>query len=156
MHKETPNLAPSPGSPPGDGAVRATAAVGLAGVALIHVLDAPNTFPEAPYIGWLYVALIVGCMLTAAALLRTNDPRAWVAAALLPLGAMVGFVVTRTIGLPEDMGDIGNWSEPLGMASLFVEGSVVSLAGLMLFAEPLRRTVQARPARRPRMLEVSR
>jgi hypothetical protein len=156
MNKETTNLAPSPGAPPGDGAARATAAVGLAGVALIHVLDAPSTFPEAPYIGWLYIALIVGCMLTAGALISTNDPRAWIAAALLPLGAITGFVMTRTIGLPEDMGDIGNWSEPLGMASLFVEGSVVSLAGLMLLAQPLARTAKTRPVRRRLMVEAGR
>jgi hypothetical protein len=116
---------------------RATAVVGLAGVALIHVVDAPNTFPEAPYIGWMYVALIAGCVLTAGALIRGSDSRAWLAAVFLPLGAIVGFTLTRTVGLPQDVGDIGNWSESLGMASLFVEGCVVALA-----AQVLRERVQ--------------
>jgi len=30
------------------------------------------------------------------------------------------------------MGDIGNWGEPLGMASLFVEGSLVALSAMVL------------------------
>jgi len=115
-----------------DGVARAVGVAALAGVALIHVIDAPNTFPETPYIGWLYVCLITGCLLTAGALIRGSDRRAWVAAGLLPLGAIVGFVLTRTVGLPADSGDIGNWAEPLGLASLFVEGAVVALSGLVL------------------------
>src|SRR5437868_5355920 len=92
-----------------DGVARAAAVVGLGGVALIHVLDAPGTFANATSIGLLYVALIVGSVLTAATLIRGSDSRAWVAAALLPLGAIVGFTLSRTVGLPQDMGDIGNW-----------------------------------------------
>jgi hypothetical protein len=111
---------------------RAAAVVALAGVALIHLIDAPNTFPVVPYIGSLYVALITGSMLTAGALIRSSNTRVWLAAALLPLGAIVGFTLTRTIGLPGDTGDIGNWSEPLGMASLFVEGSLVALSAIVL------------------------
>jgi hypothetical protein len=132
MNKESATLELSIRHALRDGVARAAAVVGLAGVGLIHVLDAPNTFPEAPYIGWMYVALIVGSVLTAAALIRGSDSRAWFAAALLPLGAIVGFTLTRTVGLPQDMGDIGNWREPLGMASLFVEGSLVALSAMVL------------------------
>jgi hypothetical protein len=84
-----------------DAVARALAVVGLAGVALIHVLDAHDTFAAAPYKGWLYVALIVGTLGTAAVLLRTSDVCVWVAAALLPLGSLVAFVVSRTVGLPQ-------------------------------------------------------
>jgi hypothetical protein len=115
-----------------DMVARAAAVVALAGVALIHLIDAPNTFPVVPYIGSLYVALITGSMLTAGALIRSSNTRVWLAAALLPLGAIVGFTLTRTVGLPGDTGDIGNWSEPLGMASLFVEGSLVALSAIVL------------------------
>jgi hypothetical protein len=111
-----------------DGIARAVAVVGLAGVALIHLLDLPGTFDEQAYKGWLYLGLIGGCLLAAAALVRASDRRAWVAAAALPLGAVVGFVVSRTVGLPGGADDIGNWTEPLGLASLFVEGSLIALA----------------------------
>jgi hypothetical protein len=118
-----------------DGIARAIAVVGLAGVALIHLLDAPGTFQDAAYRGWLYVGLIVGCLVAAAALVRDGDRRAWLAALLLPAGAMLAFVVSRTVGLPVGAGDIGNWSEPLGLASLFVEGSLVLLSGRMLLEQ---------------------
>jgi hypothetical protein len=114
------------------GIARTVAVVGLAGVALIHLLDLPGKFQETPYMAWLYICLISGSVAAAAALARTNDQRAWTAAALLPLGALVGFTLTRTVGLPQAMDDIGNWTEPLGLASLFVESSLVALAGTML------------------------
>src|SRR5712691_1129987 len=110
-----------------DGIARAIAVVGLAGIALIHLLDAPGTFQGAAYRGWLYVALITGCIVTGAALIRRGDPRAWAAAAMLASGAILAYVVSRTIGLPQGADDIGNWGERLGMASLFVEGSLVAL-----------------------------
>ena len=111
---------------------RAVAVIGLAGVALIHLLDAPGTFAGAPYKGWLYVALIVGSLGAAGALVRDDDRRAWTAATVLSLGAMVAFVLSRTVGLPQGADDIGNWTEPLGLSSLFVEGTLVALAAMVL------------------------
>ena len=127
-----------------DGVARATAVAGLAGVALIHLLDLPGTFDEQAYKGWLYLALIAGCLFTAAALVRSSDRRAWLAAAALPLGAIAGYTWSRTIGLPGGADDIGNWTEPLGLASLFVEGSLVVLGAAVLRehqAEPFRLAV---------------
>jgi len=115
-----------------DGIARTLAVVGLAAVALIHLLDAPGTFQSAPYKGWLYVALIVGCLATAAVLVRRSDPRAWAAAVLLAAGAIFAYLLSRTVGLPQGADDIGNWNEPLGISSLFVEGSLVALAVAML------------------------
>jgi hypothetical protein len=117
---------------PQDAIARSAAVVGLGAVALIHVLDAPGTFQGSLYKGLLYVALIVGSMLTAGALIRSSDPRAWAAAVALPLGAAVAFVLSRTVGLPQGADDIGNWTESLGLASLFVEGSVVALGAIVL------------------------
>ena len=115
-----------------DAVVRAVTVIGLTGVALIHVLDAHDTFVSTPYKGWLYVGLILGCLGTAAMLIRGNDRRAWLAALLFPLGAFLAFVYSRTVGLPGGADDIGNWWEPLGLASLFVEGGLVALAGAVL------------------------
>ena len=61
----------------------------------------------------------------------------------------MGFVLTRTTGLPQAKGDIGNWSEPLGLAALFVEGAVIAVAGYALAA--LRPVAAVRPPR-PRQL----
>ena len=39
----------------------------------------------------------------------------------------IGYVLSRSTGLPGDTGDIGNWTEPLGLASLYVEACVFAL-----------------------------
>ena len=115
-----------------DGIARTLAVVGLAGVALIHLLDAPGKFEETAYMGWLYVALMIGCVGAAAALIRSGSPRTWLAAALVPVGPLVGYTLTRTVGLPQATDDIGNWAEPLGLASLFVEVGLVTLCFFVL------------------------
>ena len=128
--------------------VRAVAVVGLAGVALIHLLDAPASFAERPYQGWLYVGLILGCVVAAAVLVHEGDRRAWLATLLLPAGAFVAFVLSRTVGLPGGAGDIGNWTEPLGLASLFVEGLLVMLSAHVLLEQPAEsRAVRPEPLR---------
>ncbi|MEA2213229.1 MAG: hypothetical protein QOF83_3177 [Solirubrobacteraceae bacterium] len=117
-----------------DGVTRASGVVGLAGMGLIHLLDLPSKLDETPYIGWMYIALIAGAILCAFSLMRTGSDRAWTAAAVLALGAMIGYTLTRTVGLPDANGDIGNWLEPLGLASLFVEGILACLGVYVLGA----------------------
>ena len=51
-----------------------------------------------------------------------------IGAGLLAAATLVGFILSRTTGLPNASDDIGNWTEPLGLASMFVEGAVVILA----------------------------
>jgi hypothetical protein len=113
---------------------RTVAAVGLAGIALIHLLDAIGKFQETPYMGLMYVGLMLSCLAVAATLIRANAREAWLAALALPASAIAGYTLTRTIGLPQARGDIGNWSEPLGLAALFVEGAVIAIASYALAA----------------------
>jgi hypothetical protein len=49
------------------------------------------------------------------------------AAAGLAAAVFAGYVINRTVGLPNATDDIGNWVEPLGLASLVVEGLVVAV-----------------------------
>jgi hypothetical protein len=113
-------------------AMRATTAVGLAGIALIHLLDSIGKYHETRYIFWMYVALMAGSLLTAGAVLISQRRIVWSAAAAIASLAIAGYVVSRTSGLPNATDDIGNWTEPLGLASLFVEGCVVALSVLAL------------------------
>jgi hypothetical protein len=62
-------------------------------------------------------------------LLHTGSPRAWAAAGPLAGATLTGFILSRTTGLPNADDDIGNWTEGLGLASMFVEGAVIVLAG---------------------------
>jgi hypothetical protein len=112
-----------------DVAARATVAVGLAAIGVIHLLDSIGKYGETRYLFWMYIALIVGCLLVAGAVLFTRWRGAFLAAAGLAAATAIGYVLSRTTGLPQANGDIGNWTEPLGLASLFVEGAVVAVAG---------------------------
>jgi hypothetical protein len=107
---------------------RCVTAVGLAGVALIHLLDAIGKYDETRYLFWMYIALIAGCIVVAGAVLFTRIRVAFLAAAAVAASAAIGYVLSRTTGLPNATGDIGNWTEPLGLASLFVESMVVAVA----------------------------
>jgi hypothetical protein len=117
-----------PPAPVSEQAARLLAVVGLAGIAVIHVLDAPDTFDGAKYIFWLYIAIIAGAIPFSLLLLQWSSRLAWVGAALLAAGPLVGYLLTRSVGLPGDNGDIGNWLDSLGLASMFVEVAVLSLS----------------------------
>src|SRR4051795_7251287 len=124
---------------------RAIAIVGLAGIALIHLLDSIGKYGETRYLFWMYVALIVGCIAVAGLVLFTRSRGAFLAAAALAGSALLGYVLSRTTGLPNATDDVGNWTEPLGLASLFVEGGVVAVALTAYFRT---RGLAPAPARR--------
>jgi hypothetical protein len=137
-----------------DGIARALAVVGLAGIALIHLLDLPDTLRETPYLGALYLALMAGCGILAATLVRGSASSAWRAAAGLSASVFVGYVLSRTTGLPGAGDDVGNWAESLGMASLFVEGAVISLASAVLWARRAELNVAGRLGRPATALSI--
>jgi hypothetical protein len=111
-----------------DAAVRATTAIGLGGIAVIHAVDGVGKWSETRYLFWMYMALIVAALVTAAAVLFSHSPRWLLAAAGLATSVFAGYVINRTVGLPRATDDIGNWTEPLGLASLLVEGFVIAVA----------------------------
>jgi len=73
---------------------------------------------------------------------------AWQFSGLTCLLAAVGYIVTRSVRVPGDMGDRGNWLEPHGLTALFTEGIVPILALLVLVSMPRR--PKARRRQRPR------
>ena len=99
---------------------RAVGVVGFASVALIHVLDLPGKLHETPYLGAAYVALIAGMMVAAFLLIRGDTRKGWALGGGLAVATVVGYAVNRTMGMPQATDDIGNWLEPLGLASLFL------------------------------------
>ena len=107
---------------------RAVGIVGLIGIALIHALQVPEAFEETTYLGVLFIGAILASLVLSAALTRTSDQRVWAAAGGLAAAIMVGYVLTRTSGLPDATLDVGNWTEPLGLASLIAEGLVLCVS----------------------------
>ncbi|MBV9605247.1 MAG: hypothetical protein JO027_09075 [Solirubrobacterales bacterium] len=109
---------------------RMLGAVAVLGVGLIHVLDAAATYQSTRWIFWSYMALIAGSLIVALVLLHWSSPLAWAAAAALAAGPLIGYLWSRTLGLPGDHPDVGNWLCTLGMVSLFVESSVLGLSAV--------------------------
>jgi hypothetical protein len=123
----------------------AIAALGV--IALVHVLDLPDAFGETLYLGLLFVLAAALALALAIALSRTGDRRVWLAATALPVLILLGFVLSRTSGLPAATDDVGNWREPLGLVSLVAESLLVGLgAGALLTADAPARTRRPRSA----------
>lgn len=79
--------------------------------------------------GAAFIVLIGGSI--AAALLLLGGRHVWVAwriAGMLSLGAMVGYVLSRSLGLPQLADHVGHWADPAGVAALTFEGAIVVLA----------------------------
>ncbi|MGZ4590579.1 MAG: hypothetical protein ACXV2H_03980 [Actinomycetes bacterium] len=111
-------------------------AVGLAGaglalaVTVIHVLDQGGltALRDPAYLGQGYRLLEVAGVLTAALLLARRQLLGWLLALGVAAGPLTGFILTRTVGLPGARDDIGNWTEPIGVASVVVEGTLLLLS----------------------------
>ncbi len=110
---------------------RVIGALLMLGIAVIHYLDLGDKLTEVPYIGYLYLALIAGSIV-AAGLLFYRPRTGWTLGGTLALLTFIAYCVNRTVGMPNAMDDIGNWGEPLGVASLVVEGLMVVLSAVML------------------------
>jgi uncharacterized membrane protein HdeD (DUF308 family) len=112
--------------------LRTTTALGLIAIALVHFLDLFSKLRETPYLGVGYIALIAGCLTVATQLVTRPHRSAWRTAGTLAAAAFLAYAISRSIGLPQATGDVGNWEEPLGLASLFVEALVVLLSAFAL------------------------
>ena len=122
------------GAPP-EFAVRLVSALLALGVAGVHVADQGGiTALGMPHwIGWSYRMIEVGGVLTALVLLLPWSAwLGWAAAALLGIGPFLAYITSRSVGLPGDHADVGNWGYWLGTVSLFVEAALVILSAGML------------------------
>ena len=91
---------------------RGITAVALLSIALIHLLDLQGKLDELPYVGVLFIGLIIVSLVLAEALIRTDDVRVWLMAGAVSAATMIGYAISRSTGLPGDDGeDIGNWLE---------------------------------------------
>ena len=104
---------------------RSIVALGLAGIAVVHILDLPGKWTEVRYLGWSYVAIIAASLFLMERIIVRANRMDYLASAGLAASVIGGFIINRTVGMPRAMDDIGNWLEPLGMLSLFIEGIVV-------------------------------
>jgi hypothetical protein len=129
-----------------DAVVRATGILGLGAVAVIHFSQVVSTIDQTPWLGAAFVALTVACMVLAGRLLQRGSRLLWAQVAVVNVMAVIGYLFTRLFSTPFDNGDVGNWSEMLGLAALFIEGALVLLSAQVIVAA-LTAPRRTRPAR---------
>lgn len=115
-----------------DAAVRAVAAIGLIAVGIIHTLELRDAIGGTAWLAAGFGLLAVTAPACALWLLARPGPLPWLGGGLICLSAGFGYVLTRSVGLPGDRADIGNWFEPLGVTSLITEAVVVILAARVI------------------------
>ena len=124
-----------------DGAVRLVAALLAFGIAAAHVADQGGltAFTAPDWLGWAYRLIELGGVLTAVALLlsRSTD-LGWAAGVLLGVGPFLGYLASRTVGVPGDPSDVGNWGDWVGTVALIVEAGLVTVSMGMLLARRRR------------------
>lgn len=125
---------------------RLIAVAGLAATAVIHIANATDALNSARYVFWLYVALVATTVPMITLLVHWRSPLVWLATATVALAPLIGYIVSRSIGLPGDRADVGDWRNTLGTTSLFVEATVITLS-------VTRAQVQLRCAQAPARVE---
>lgn len=95
--------------------------IGLAGIAAVHILDLPGKWTEVRYLGVGYLLVILASFYLMERIVVHGKRNDFVASAALSVAVIVGYLVNRTVGMPGAMDDIGNWLEPLGLFSIFIE-----------------------------------
>jgi hypothetical protein len=128
-------------------AVRVTGALLALAIAAVHVADQGGiTVLNTPsWLGWAFRLIEAGAVLTAVLLVLPRPAwlfRSWLGWAgglLLGAGPLLGYLVSRTVGLPGDPGDVGNWDYWVGTVSLFIEAALIVLSLTMLLSYLARR-----------------
>ncbi|MBG7701558.1 hypothetical protein HCJ76_26585 [Streptomyces sp. MC1] len=110
---------------PGDVTLRGLGACCALGNVVLHGLLVPDHLEEKFYVGLLFALGSAVMLIVAAALVTSRRPMAaWFTGALVSLGMIVGFLLSRTVGLPDGYHEPG-WEPPYGPLSLIVEGLFV-------------------------------
>jgi spore coat protein A, manganese oxidase len=112
-----------------DLAIRAGFVALLAGVAVTHASDLLDKLLEAPYLAVGFGLLIVGSGLAALRIAHRGTNK-WLERGIAAgsLATVIGYVASRSVGLPQLHSHLGHWVDSWGTASLVVETALVLLA----------------------------
>lgn len=99
---------------------------------IVHFIEAPEYFEEAAYMGALFALNGIGSLAAAFGIYK-NQKWGWILGLLIAIGSIVGYAVSRTVGLPGIK--IKEWLEFTGILSLIVEALFGLLAIKILSGE---------------------
>lgn len=117
------------------------AALALVVSGTVHLVDAPDTFGDATYLGLSFL-LQFAVTLVAAAGILLGSRLAWGLGALVALGSIGMYVISRTIGLPGQSNEV--WLEWSGIVAVTFEG--IALVATVLGLRLLRTVTHAAAA----------
>ena len=109
--------------------LRKGVAAALAATGVLHLILAPEYLSEQAYIGVLFILGGLTSIGLASVIWLRNEAKALIVGALVAAGMAVGFVLSRTTGLPGF--HEAEW-EASGLISVLLEGFVVLGAGTLL------------------------
>jgi hypothetical protein len=121
---------------------RRFAAVAIALVGVIHLVLAPEQIKAEAYVGVLFIVGGLAALVVAARLWMTSDRFAWTLGVLVSVGMFVGFILSRTTGLP---GFKESEWELSGIFCLILEAGFVGAFLSARRARPLATTRSAAP-----------
>jgi hypothetical protein len=124
---------------------RLLAAAASIGEASAHIPVTAAHLSEAPYVGVGFVLLTIAGLLLAQLLLVADSALVWVATSGVATLALAGYLLSRTVGLPQIRDDIGNWTEPLGLVAIVTEAIMLLAATAELAAGHGARMGRFRP-----------
>jgi hypothetical protein len=78
------------------------------------------------------------CLVLAVVIPFVDDASVWVVSGAVCLAAVVAFLASRTVGLPQIGDDVGNWTEPLAVPAVASEVLMALLAFRHLRRRPQR------------------
>lgn len=111
---------------------RLPAAGGAIAEAAGHIPVTQEHLTQAPYIGVGFVLLTVSGVLLAQLLLLADTTVVWSCTAAASGAALLGYLLSRTVGLPQIRDDVGDWNEPLGIVCVTAEAIMLLAAGAHL------------------------
>ena len=92
---------------------------------LIHVYNALGEFQDALYLGIMFLGAFLCSIIAAIGIYRKNSLWGWGIGALIALGSVIGYLLSRTVGLP--ISGVEQWGPFLGYLSLVVEIFFITL-----------------------------
>ena len=97
------------------------AQLALIATAIIHGVEISDAFEEQKYKGILFLLNTVGAVLSAILIRSKLSKAGWTLGYLVSTGALAGYIISRTFGLPGIPAAGESFLEPLGMASVVAE-----------------------------------
>ncbi len=95
---------------------------------LIHFIEAPDAFEDITYKGVLFILNGLGAAVAAIGIYRGARSWGWSLGLIITALTVIGYVASRTVGLPGLPAEPEEWLEPLGVVSVLAEAVFAGIA----------------------------